>query len=456
MDPDELLKLLDLKPSRADSAAESALCVSGGPETERARSPTALEIDEWGLRRGRDLLVESERLREFGLDEFAVADCHAAAFDSEPRLAGPCHDAVKEQFFTALLSSRRSMRLCMRQPDSIPRPRKSPPFTSRDSSLLSQKELAQPMDEVHREVVCLRAAAKAVAEADSDVRDSRDAAAAFGMGEGALGTNDPRAIASIFQRVRADPTLRRICSLAGRFRRMAQSCQRRKTRHGLDDVVGVELGGDLSRVLPQELGRLLVPELETDTLRRLVERQLFQREHHAVERVAKGPIIVCVDESGSMDGEPVHAAKALALALAWIARQQGRWAALVAYSGDSGERSLTLPPGRWNETALAEWLCAFIGRGSTLDVPVREMPRIYAQLHAPLGDTDVIFVTDCSCSIPETIREAFLSWKRSVRARLSTLVLGSDAGDLKAISDDIHLVSALLPGDAAVERVLSL
>jgi uncharacterized protein with von Willebrand factor type A (vWA) domain len=84
------------------------------------------------------------------------------------------------------------------------------------------------------------------------------------------------------------------------------------------------------------------------------------------------------------------------------------------------------------------------------------MPRIYAQLRAPLGDTDVIFVTDCACSIPESIREAFLSWKRSVRARLSTLVIGRDAGDLMAISDDIHQVSALIPGDAAVERVLSL
>ena len=455
MDPDELLKLLDLKPSRADSTAESALCVSGGPETERARSPTALEVDEWGLRRGRDLLAESERLRDFGLDEFAVADCHAAAFDSEPRLAGPCHDAVKEQFFTALLSSPEHAALhATTRLDPAASEIAAVHFAEQLASV--EKELAEPMDEVHREVVCLRAAAKAVAEADSDVRDSRDAAAAFGMGEGAAGTNDPRAIASIFQRVRADPTLRRICSLAGRFRRMAQSCQRRKTRHGLDDVVGVELGGDLSRVLPQELGRLLIPELETDTLRRLVERQLFQREHHAVERVAKGPIIVCIDESGSMEGEPVHAAKALALALAWIAKRQSRWAALVAYSGDSGERLLALPPGRWNETALAEWLCAFIGRGSTLDVPVREMPRLYAQLRAPLGDTDVIFVTDCQCSIPESIREAFLSWKRSVRARLSTLVLGSDAGDLQVISDDIHLVSALVPGDAAVERVLSL
>jgi len=47
--------------------------------------------------------------------------------------------------------------------------------------------------------------------------------------------------------------------------------------------------------------------------------------------------------------EPVSTAKALALAMAWVARMQKRWCALVAYSGDSGERVLALPPGRWDE-----------------------------------------------------------------------------------------------------------
>ena len=159
-------------------------------------------------------------------------------------------------------------------------------------------------------------------------------------------------MAALFRRVRADPGLRRICDLAGRFRRVAQSKQRLKTGHGLDDVVGVEPGGDVGRLLPSELAKLMVPELELDALRRVVEGQALCREHHAVEPVGKGPVIVCVDESGSMSGEKVHTAKALALALAWVARSQRRWCGLVAYSGDSGERLLALPPGRWDEGRL--------------------------------------------------------------------------------------------------------
>jgi uncharacterized protein with von Willebrand factor type A (vWA) domain len=152
----------------------------------------------------------------------------------------------------------------------------------------------------------------------------------------------------------------------------------------------------------------------------------------------------------------VHTAKAIALAIAWIARQQRRWCGLVAYSGDSGERILSLPPLRWYEIALAEWLTAFLGCGSTLDVPIRELPRIYGELKAPIGDTDVIALTDCRCSIPSAVCETFNAWKRSVRARLVTLVLGDDAGDLSRVSDQIHLVRSLAVTEAAVGEVLSL
>ena len=97
------------------------------------------------------------------------------------------------------------------------------------------------------------------------------------------------------------------------------------------------------------------------------------RLYRGYEPVAKGPVIVVIDESGSMEGQKVHTAKALALALAWVARHQKRWIALVAYSGDSGERLLPLPPGRWNEPALMDWLAAFIGHGSSLDVPASKL-----------------------------------------------------------------------------------
>jgi len=202
--------------------------------------------------------------------------------------------------------------------------------------------------------------------------------------------------------------------------------------------------------------KLVVPELELDTLRRIVERQAFCREHHAIESVGKGPIIVVCDESGSMQGLKAHTAKALALALAWVARRQRRWSALVAFSGGSGERLLPLRPGRWDEGKLCDWLSEFIGGGSDLDVPLRELPRMYREIGAPAGVTDVVMVTDCRCRVPPDVRAAFNAWKKAVKARVITLVVGDTPGDLNLVSDEVHRVSALDPAGDAVGRTLSL
>ena len=157
-----------------------------------------------------------------------------------------------------------------------------------------------------------------------------------------------------------------------------------------------------------------------------------------------------------MEGAKAHTAKALALALAWVARQQRRWAGLVAYSGGSGERLLALPPGRWDESALCDWLAAFIGRGSDLDLPIEELPRMYKEIGAPTGVTDVVMVTDARCRIPADLRDRFLVWKRATKARVVALVIDNPPGDLALVSDEVHSVRSLDPAGDAVGRVLSL
>jgi uncharacterized protein with von Willebrand factor type A (vWA) domain len=459
---DELLKLLDLG-ARADPAPDGAGPLAPDAVPAPSASPTALEVDEWGLRRGRDLVAESERLRACGTDEFAAADFFTAGFEPEPKLADGCADPTRHRFLAQLLDTPeyRALHADTRLDDTAAAIAAGH-FAEQFAKLKKEDAGGSHPPEVSGsgdpagEMATLRAVGKAVAEARKEVDELRDASAALGLGPGEPGANDPRAIAEIYKRVRHNPALRRISELAGRFRRVAQSKQRMKVSHGLDDVVGVEPGGDIGRLLPSELAKLAVPELELDTLRRIVERHAMCREHHAVEPVGKGPILIVCDESGSMDGAKAHTAKALALALAWVARRQRRWAGLIAYSGKSGERLLALPPSRWDESALCDWLSAFIGGGSDLDVPIEELPRMYREIGAPPGVTDVVMVTDARVRIPTGLRERFGAWKKAARARVVSLVLDSPAGDLAAVSDEVHAVRSLDPSGDAVGRVLSL
>lgn len=462
MNRDDLLRMLDLggKADAAPSSDDLTISPVEAGEPEVAASPTALEIDEWGLRRGRELLKESERLGKLNLGEHAVADFHAAAFDPDPQLLPACEDRRRREFLAQLLETPEFHGLhAATMLDGTASEIAATAFAEQFAALQQKEDDRKETggkDELDREMETLRAVGRALSKASEEVEEMREAAGALGMGPGSPRSNDPKAVAELFRRVRSNPALRRICELAGRYRRLAQSRQRWKTMHGLDDFVGVEPGGDLGRLLPCELAKLAIPEFELDALRRLAERQALCRAYQSSEPVAKGPIIVSLDESGSMQGNKIETGKALALALAWVARQQRRWVGLLAYSGDSGERLLPLPPGRWDEGKLADWLCAFIGRGSSLDVPVREMPRYYQQLKAPVGDTDVVFITDCLCRIPEPIRQGFLTWKQSVKARLITLVISSSPGDLAHVSDEVHVVPSLAVSETAVGRVLSI
>ena len=468
MDPNELLKLLDLSAKPAcppDGAKPTPITGTTTTDTEEPKSPTALALDEWGLRRGRDLVAESERLRKSGTDAFAAADFFGAAFEPEPKLMESCADPRRHEFLAQMLDTPeyRALHADTRLDDTAAAIAAGH-FAEQFAKLKKEdtKETVggsaptESEGDLTREMAALRAIGKAVVEAGKEVSDLKDAATAMGMGPGQPGSNDPRAIAELYKRVRNDPGLRKISELAGRFRRVSQSKQRQKVSHGLDDVVGVEPGGDIGRLLPSELVRLAVPELELDTLRRIVERQALCRELHAIEPVGKGPILVVCDESGSMEGAKAHTAKALALALAWVARQQRRWCGLIAYSGKSGERLLALPPGRWNETALCDWLSAFIGHGSDLDLPIEELPRMYKEIGAPLGVTDVIFLTDARARIPADLRARFLAWKQQTQARVVSLVIDNPPGDLALVSDEVHSVRSLDPAADAVGRVLSL
>jgi uncharacterized protein with von Willebrand factor type A (vWA) domain len=457
MDPNDLLRLLDLdgKPPDPPPDSPTVSTPAGGPPSGDA-GPTALDIDAWGLRRGRDLVAESDRLRKSGTDAFAAADFFAAAFDPDPVLLESCADPRRREFLAQMLDTPEyhALHAATRLDDTAAAIAAA--HFAEQFAKLRKEDGETPAGDLGRELAALRAVGRAVAEAGNEVEELHDATTALGMGPGSPGRNDPKAVAALFRRVRSDPSLRRVCELAGRFRRVAQSKQRMKATHGLDDVVGVEPGGDVGRLLPSELARLMIPELELDILRRIAERQALCREHHAVEPVGKGPIIISVDESGSMEGDKAHTAKALALALAWIARQQRRWCGLCAYSGDSGERLLALPPGRWDEARLMDWLSAFLGRGSTLDVPVREMPDYYRRLGAPPGVTDVVFVTDAQCRIPADVRVAFRAWKQSARVRVVSLVISNPPGDLALVSDEVHQVRTLSATEDAVGRVLSL
>jgi uncharacterized protein with von Willebrand factor type A (vWA) domain len=452
MNNDELNKLLDLEGGSLPSY--------GFETTPKAQesSLTALKLDNWSLRKGAELLKESPRLRKLNLTSETVADLHAAAFLPSPELVESCSDPLRREFIQELINTptyqilHESTKL-----NGIASEIAAVSFGEQFHLLEARvPNPSQPSKPEGLDVAVIASASRAAKDAVEGVQELESVTQAMGMGAGEPGSSDVSAIASAFKAARSNKALMRICVLAGRYKQLAQGLHKARSKNGFEEVTGLESGGDISRLVPSELMKLGIPELELDLMRRLVERQCLCREFEAIEKIGLGPIVIVIDESGSMVGHRNESAKAIALTLAWIARRQGRWCGLVAFSGDSGHRVLSLPPDRWNQVDLLDWLESFIGMGSDQDVPIGEMPAIFTEIGAPVGNTDLIYVTDAELRISEKKASAFKAWKNSVQARLISLVLNTDPGDLTSISDEVHLINSLDPTEVGIRKVFSL
>ena len=113
-----------------------------------------------------------------------------------------------------------------------------------------------------------------------------------------------------------------------------------------EEVTGLKLGNSLNNLVPQELQLLENEDTELLFYKKFAESQLmcFDIHGYANETLVKesatistqgettGPIIICVDTSGSMQGVPETVAKAMTVALACRAKEQGRDCYLINYS----------------------------------------------------------------------------------------------------------------------------
>lgn len=102
------------------------------------------------------------------------------------------------------------------------------------------------------------------------------------------------------------------------------------------DIGGITTGNDLNSLLPSELAMLSEPSTQNLFYKNYVTHRLQTFSSMSHENKGKkhreGPIIICMDGSSSMAGEPVMVAKALTLAICIIAQRKKRPVLVIKYS----------------------------------------------------------------------------------------------------------------------------
>jgi Mg-chelatase subunit ChlD len=183
----------------------------------------------------------------------------------------------------------------------------------------------------------------------------------------------------------------RIARLAGRMYVALRGAQARKV-HGIpSEVYSVEQGNDLARLLPAEQVLLTEPVLEIAALERIASRRAAQYAVRGTTKVSKGPLVIALDESGSMGGQKNEWAKAAAVALSRVATEEKRPVSVVHYSTSTVIQPLPLG----DTGALLKMIRHFLGGGTAIGLALGVAVQQVRDL-AQRGQkgADVILVTD--------------------------------------------------------------
>ena len=265
---------------------------------------------------------------------------------------------------------------------------------------------------------------------------------------------------ALMKRILESKKLRKLATLVGRLKRMALS--KRSTRVTLvpEEVVDVTQGSDLDRILPAELALLGDPDREVLFFEKFLGRKLLEYELRGKEKMAKGPIICCIDNSGSMRGDRELWSKAVALALAEIARKDKRRFRVIHFGSDFDDlKVFDIKPKEKGKERLQKMLdiaTYFLGGGTDFEKPLAKSVQIIrrAKQDTDYKKADIVFITDGGARLSPEFQENFLSDKKDLEFRLFSIIILGIEETLEDVSDETHhLVDLVKQGDGVASKI---
>jgi uncharacterized protein with von Willebrand factor type A (vWA) domain len=189
---------------------------------------------------------------------------------------------------------------------------------------------------------------------------------------GTLSSSDISFLKQWAEYLKNDENVKKLCELIGRMNNAQKSLKEEIIKAtttyrtsvpditSKEEIIGIELGRDLENLVPHEIS--LMGDDDTAVLfdLKFVENRLmcFSKQGYTelkesleieevqmVEDKRNGPMIICVDTSGSMAGAPENIAKALTLSLSSKAVSQKRNCYLINFSTGIHTMDLTPPKG---------------------------------------------------------------------------------------------------------------
>lgn len=282
---------------------------------------------------------------------------------------------------------------------------------------------------------------------------------ALGLSSGAEGRMPAHEKMALGERLMRSKKLRLLARLTGAFKDVALEARKKRVSRAPQETHAIETGRQLERVLPSEL-LAMKPErraLHLDFVRRFIEGQLLQYQLEGPAQ--RGPMVVCVDGSGSMHGPKEIWSKAVALTLMEIARREKRRCLALVFSSGSALFEVELLSKRTargrpqaNIEEVLRFAEHFPGGGTDFEEPLtRALDLVVGDGRYRRGD--IVFITDGEAHVSDALIERIDEKRRRQRFAIRGILVDvahARAETMERFCDTLKLVSELT-GDTLVD-----
>jgi uncharacterized protein with von Willebrand factor type A (vWA) domain len=239
-------------------------------------------------------------------------------------------------------------------------------------------------------------------------------------------------------RLARNTEIKKILEFLSGIPKLGSFTKKKTTRYSKGELYGYEEGSDLERIVPSELA------MPDDLFYvRLAESQLLLYQKQIKESL--GPIYLLLDKSGSMDGEKILWAKAVALALYSRARRENRDFYLRFFDNIPYPLIKVIKNAKSKDVIkMIEYIGKIRGGGGTdISRSVISACEDIKEGHVK-GVSEVIILTDGEDKIAETTVRRSL---KDANATLISVMIRGDNADLRRISDTYLVVYKLDQND---------
>lgn len=235
-------------------------------------------------------------------------------------------------------------------------------------------------------------------------------------------------------------TLKEISKKLGALRRVWTERKRaRKLKDNYASIVGATFSNDVTRTFATELALAGTNEGRALFAMKYSQKTLLTKDYEAhTKHIGKGPIVMYLDVSGSMQGDRDLWCKAIALVIAEEAVKENREVQINLFDV-SIKDSIDLEPNRPNNKELLDFVCDWTLGGGTLFNSV----LLHAGSNAAIKDkTDVLMITDGRSDVTDPAVKAVNKLKEQTGSQWYTICIDKDdASVCNRFSDEVYKVN---------------